>query len=98
LGLPGFEHGYAEGSVFWIVNNIYFQYYSLFITAVSTLVLYAVSYATEPPPPEKIHELTYSTITTDQRRETRASWNHWDVINSGIVLGLILLAYLYFTG
>src|SRR5690606_29059288 len=31
LGLSGYEHGYPEGSLLWIVNNIYFQYYSLLI-------------------------------------------------------------------
>ncbi len=41
LGLEGFEGGYAEGSFLWIVNNIYFQYYSLFIFLASVLVMVA---------------------------------------------------------
>ena len=49
LGLAGFEHGYAEGSFLWIVNNIYFQYYSVLITLVSIVVMVGVSYATAPP-------------------------------------------------
>jgi SSS family solute:Na+ symporter len=32
LRMAGFERGYAEGSFLWIVNNIYFQYYSLLIS------------------------------------------------------------------
>ena len=32
------------------------------------------------------------------RRESRSSWNRWEVINSCVVIGLIFLAYLYFTG
>ena len=35
MGMAGFEGGYASGSFLWIVNNIYFQYYSLFIFTVS---------------------------------------------------------------
>src|SRR5690606_4331402 len=31
LGLEGYQAGYPEGSLLWIVNNIYFQYYSLLI-------------------------------------------------------------------
>ena len=31
LGMAGFEQGYAPGSFLWIVNNIYFQYYSVLI-------------------------------------------------------------------
>jgi SSS family solute:Na+ symporter len=98
LGLPGYEAGYAEGSWFWIVNNIYFQYYSLLIFVVSAAVLISVSYATAPPPESQLVGLTYATVTEEQRRESRRSWTRTDVAASGTVLALILLAYLYFTG
>src|SRR6188508_1085724 len=62
LGLAGFEHGYAEGSFLWIVNNIYFQYYSVLITLVSIVVMVGVSYATAPPS-EALVGLTFATIT-----------------------------------
>ena len=35
LGLAGFEEGYTTGSWLWILNNIYFQYYSVLIFVVS---------------------------------------------------------------
>jgi len=98
LQLAGFEQGYPVGSFLWIVNNIYFQYYSLFIFLVSVAVMVVVSYLTEAPAYEKIDGLTYATVTERQRAESRSSWNRWDVINSGIVLLLIVLAYLYFRG
>jgi solute:Na+ symporter, SSS family len=98
LKLAGFEQGYPPGSFLWIINNTYFQYYSVFIFLVSMGVMILVSYLTEPPSEEKLKNLTYATVTEEHVRESRASWNHWDVINSSIVLLLILLAYLYFTG
>ncbi len=97
LGVSGFEQGYATGSLAWILNNIYFQYYSVIIFLVSAAVLIGVSYAT-PPPPVPLAGLTFATVTTEQRAASRASWNQWDVINSGIVLALIAAAYLYFNG
>jgi SSS family solute:Na+ symporter len=39
LGLAGFEKGYTEGSFLWIMNNIYFQYFSVLITIVSAIVM-----------------------------------------------------------
>ena len=45
--MAGFEAGYPEGSFLWIVNNIYFQYYSLLIFLVSAATMIGVSYATE---------------------------------------------------
>jgi SSS family solute:Na+ symporter len=98
LGMAGYENGYPEGSFLWIINNIYFQYYSLLIFLVSLAVMFGVSYATEPPPAEKLVGLTYATVTGEQRRQSRATWNRWDVINSAIVLVLILAAYIYFNG
>src|SRR5213079_2409577 len=98
LGLAGFAGGYAPGSFLWIVNSIYFQYYSLFIFVVSCLTMIVVSSATAAPEAAQVTNLTFGTVTAESREQSRASWNRWDVINSGIVLGLILLAYLYFTG
>jgi SSS family solute:Na+ symporter len=96
LGL--LENGYAEGSFLWIVNNIYFQYFSVLITLVSVLVMVGVSYATQEPDYVKIKGLTYGNVTPEQRRETRESWNWKDVLGTCIVLGMILAAYMYFNG
>src|SRR5512137_123688 len=41
LHLSGYENGYAQGSFLWIVNNIYFQYYSLLVFVVSVVVMIA---------------------------------------------------------
>ncbi len=98
LGLGGFENGYSEGSFLWIVNNIYFQYYSLFIFLASVVVMVVVSYATPIPAYERISGLTFATVTDEHRAESRASWDRRDVLGSAAVLILILLAYLYFRG
>jgi solute:Na+ symporter, SSS family len=98
LGLPGFEHGYAQGSFLWVVNNIYFQYYSVLICLVCAAVMLAVSYATAAPSLEQIKGLTYGTVTDEQRRQSRTSWSWWDVFTSAMVLAGIATAYLYFVG
>ncbi len=98
LGLAGYEQGYAPGTLLWLVNNIYFQYYSMLIFIVSAVTMILVSYATEEPSSAQIEGLTFATVTPEQRAETRRSWNQWDVINSGVVLALILAAYIYFNG
>src|SRR5207237_654555 len=49
LHLAGFADGYAPGSFLWIVNNLYFQYYSVFIFVVSVVVMFVVIYVTAPP-------------------------------------------------
>src|SRR5262245_1131107 len=98
LRMRGFEQGYPAGSFLWIVNNIYFQYYSLLIFVVSAAFMIATSYLSETPSQKSLEGLTYATITQEHRRESRLSWNRWDVVSSCAVVGLILAAYLYFTG
>ncbi len=98
LKLAGFENGYTQGSLLWIVNNIYFQYYSLLIFLVCVAVMIAVSFATAAPDEERIAGLTYGTVSQEQRRATRSSWSWVDVAASAAVLVAILAAYLYFRG
>ncbi len=89
---------YQEGSFFWIVNNIFFQYYSLLITVVCVAVMLTVSYATERPSEAQIAGLTFGSTSQEDRARSRSSWNRLDVILSGFVLLLILAIYLTFTG
>ena len=89
---------YTEGSFLWVVNNIFFQYYSLLITIVCILVFIIVSYATREPDYAKIRGLTFSTLSAQDRAENRASWNWKDVVLSVMLIALIIAIYLYFTG
>jgi len=96
--LFGDFEGYTEGSFFWIINNIYFQYYSLFIFIVCVLVMIAVSYWTSAPSYERLGGLTYGTLSDEHRRLSRGSWDWRDIAASAAVLAVILAAYLYFNG
>jgi SSS family solute:Na+ symporter len=98
LGLPGFEHGYPESSFFWIINNIYFQYFSVLITVVSAIVMVGVSYMTSEPDHLKIRSLTFETTTKEDKAHTRASWDWREVAASVMVMACILGSYLYFRG
>ena len=89
---------YEQGSLLWIINNIFFQYYGLIIFAVSAAVMFIVSYMTEAPDYKKIDGLAFGLVSDKDKQETRDSWNATDVITSSIVILLILAAYLYFTG
>jgi SSS family solute:Na+ symporter len=92
------DFSYAQGSLLWIVNNTFFQYYSLLITIVCIVVMIAVSYWSEKPAYNAIQGLTFSTMTDQDRLETRKSWDYRDVLASVMVLLIILAAYLFFTG
>jgi SSS family solute:Na+ symporter len=92
------DFSYTEGSLLWIINNTFFQYYSIVILLVSAAVMVGVSLMTAKPDESKIVGLTYATVTSEHRAESRASWNRWDIVASASVLVAILAAYFYFTG
>ncbi len=98
LGLKGYEHGYTPGSFLWVVNNIYFQYFSVLIAIVSAVVMVAVSYLTPAPDYDRIKGLAFGTATAEDRARTRASWGWPDVLASAVVGTCILAAYWYFRG
>jgi SSS family solute:Na+ symporter len=98
LGLESFKEGYTPGSFLWIVNNIYFQYYSLLIFLVSSATMIIVSHLTAAPSLAQIQGITFGTETEEQKRETRESWASLDVITSVVVMGIIIAAYVYFSG
>ena len=98
LGLPGYAGGYTPGSFLWIVNNIYFQYFSVLITIVSAAVMVAVSLATAEPQYSRLKGLTFATVSASDQRKSRSSWDWRDVASSAFVLACILGAYLYFRG
>ena len=90
--------GYTAGSFLWIVNSIFFQYFSILITLVSAIVMIVVSYATAKPDYGRIKSLTFGTTTDDDRKTTYASWCWQDVAASALILSAIIGAYLYFRG
>jgi SSS family solute:Na+ symporter len=93
--ISGFQ--WSEGSFFWIINNIFFQYYSLVILIVCIAVMLVVSYMTEVPSYEKINGLTFQTTSVDDKKTSRSSWKLGDVLASILVVLLIIAVYIYFS-
>lgn len=93
--IDGFN--YAEGSFLWILNNTFFQYYSVFIFIVSIAVMVGVSYMTKPPDYNKIAGLTFGTMSDADRSENRSSWNWIDATTSVLLIVFIIVIYLTFS-
>lgn len=91
------DFSYTEGSFLWIINNMFFQYYSMVIFIISLIVMFVVSYMSEQPSYEQIKGLTFSTVSAEDKAATRRSWNKWDVITSSLVILIIIAIYIYFS-
>ena len=95
-GLSGAGH-FHEASFLQKIGEYNFLFASGWLMALSIIVVVAVSLMTKAPDAAKVATLTYATTTEEQRRENRESWNHWDIILTAVVLGLVLGLYLYFS-
>lgn len=97
LGLTVFEGSIDPHSliyqVFLAPNWLYYEI-ALFI--ICLLVIVVVTFYTRPLSKEKLVGLTYWTATAEHRRQTKASWNKWDVIHSAVIIAVIIGFYIYF--
>ncbi|MDE6859490.1 MAG: sodium:solute symporter [Duncaniella sp.] len=91
--LPGGSDSNIFQYLFYDVNWLFFCGWMLVFCL---LVAIVVSMFTKAPEPEKIRGLVFGTSTPEQRAATRASWNHWDIINTVIILGITVAFYIYF--
>ena len=80
-------------SVFYDFNWLFFSGCMLIFCL---LVVIVVSLCTEKPDEKKIQGLVFGTATPEQKAASRASWNHWDVIHTVIILSLTIAFYIYF--
>ena len=90
----------ATGAPDSLFKSVFFDYNWLFfcgwMLVVCLAVAFIVSLFTKAPSEEKIRGLVFGTSTAEQRAATRASWNHWDIIHTVIILGITVAFYIYF--
>ena len=76
------------------IGDINFLYFSGILFLFCVLLICFVSYQTELPDENQIDGLTYQTIDKETIRE---SWDQKDIYATGVILGLVLAIYLYFS-
>jgi len=99
LGAKVYYSNATDASDNWF-KAIFYDFNWLFfcgvMLAVCCLVVIVVSLCTEAPSKEKIQGLVFGTSTPEQIAATRASWNHWDIIHTVIILAITVAFYIYF--
>ena len=79
--------------LFYDVNWLFFCG-GMFFTCV--LIVVMVSMFTPQASEDQLRGLTFGSVTPEQKAITRASWNHWDIIHTGIILAFTAVFYWYF--
>lgn len=96
LVLVIFQKFLPEGSFMLWIAEINWLHYCIFLFFLSLGLCFLISLFTKKPSPEQIQGLTYGSGTPEQIEETKRSWNKWDVIHSLIIVGIVVLCYIYF--
>jgi solute:Na+ symporter, SSS family len=97
LALNIFSGSISETSLVYkifLVHN--WLHYEIYLFAIVIVLMVVISYFTKKKDPESIAGLTLGTTTKEMYKETRSSYNHWDIINSAIIIAAILAFYVYF--
>ncbi|MFZ2287673.1 MAG: sodium:solute symporter [Bacteroidales bacterium] len=86
----------ADGSVYQIFVGTNWLHYEIVNFAIVIVTMIIVSIFTPRIDEKKIAGLYLGSASAEQKALTRASWNKWDVIASGLIIAVILAFYAYF--
>jgi len=92
-----FKGSFAEGTMvhdIFIKMNTY--HYEGIIFAIIVILMIVISYFSEAKDASSIQGLTIGTASAEQKAAVKASYNHWDIVNSIVIISIIVVFYLYF--
>jgi solute:Na+ symporter, SSS family len=85
-----------QSLVYQVVVAPNWLHYSIGLFFFCIALIVVVSFVTRPDNSSRSVGLTYGSATPEQKAETRAGWNGWDVAHSFIVLIVVVAFYTYF--
>jgi SSS family solute:Na+ symporter len=99
--------GYTDVKLWAAEKGINDAFYNLFyatnwlffcggMLVFSMLVIMIVSRFTTPATELQLRGITLGSASAEDKAKTRASWNHWDIIHSAIILSITVAFYIYF--
>ncbi|HLN55589.1 MAG TPA: sodium:solute symporter [Bacteroidales bacterium] len=97
LGLKIFASGMSHDNIIYQVflapNWLHYEIVLFFLVII---VMVVTSMMTKRADPASIRGLYVGSATAEEKAVTRASWNNWDLLFSGIVIVVIVWFYAYF--
>ena len=87
----------ADPQMLAAIGDFSFLYSSGILFAASIIIIIIATQMTAPPTDEQTRGLTYASVMETSKDELKKSWDTWNKILATIVLGLVLIMYLYFS-
>ena len=89
-------HPEGHNAFTFIFNELNVYAFCVWMFLFCVLLAFVISLFTKKKEESQIQGLVFGTATPEQKAETRASWNTWDIIHSVIILGVTVAFYIYF--
>ncbi|WP_228235115.1 sodium:solute symporter [Allomuricauda sp. M10] len=86
------------GSFWFLLGDMNFLSFASWFFLFCIILILVVSYATAAPAPEKVMNLTYGTISEEERKKNKNSYNWKDIAISVIILAIVAYVMLWFNG
>ena len=86
-----------DGLLVATLGSMNWLYFSLLLFGISVTTIVIFSLLSRRQSDEKIKSLTYGSMTDEDRKELRESWNILDVLVTVMVLATIIGIYIYFS-
>lgn len=97
LALKVFAGGMSqEGIIYKIFVKPNWLHYEIALFVLVIVIMIVSSMVTPKPDQEKIRGLYFGSATPEQKAITRAGYNNWDLLFSGIIIAVIIAFYIYF--
>lgn len=82
-------------SFFYTIASVNWLHYEEIIFVICGLIMILISKFGKPATLEQ-QQYTIYAASAENKKETRASWNKWDVVHTVIILSIIVAFYIYF--
>ena len=97
LGLDITKPNLLEGSIWLKFVEINWLHFSIYLFLFCIFIITLVSLMTEKPSKEKIAGLTYASLSKEDKKESRNSWDMTDIILSLILVALTIAIFFTFS-
>ncbi|AEM69645.1 SSS sodium solute transporter superfamily [Allomuricauda ruestringensis DSM 13258] len=86
------------GSFWFLLGNMNFLSFASWFFLFCIILIVVVSYATPAPSDEKLKNLTYATISDEERKKNKSSYNWKDIAISVIIIAIVAYVMIWFNG
>lgn len=84
---------------FWfLLGDMNFLSFASWFFLFCVLLILVVSYATPAPSEEKLRNLTYATISEEEKRQNKSSYNWKDIVISLAIVAIVIYVMVWFNG